>query len=171
MLRSFLYWLHSCYNSGIELESGSTRWMRQKYVVLIYFCVLGVPNALDVWRHNSNLYVCRLRTVTGWLLRQCIKQYLEYCLWFSSLSFRLNKHLIRVKKRAIRILRTADLKTFSFFLLQVFFIFKGCLGALWKKRGSVKDMYNLSLFLHCSHMPMYESYIITDLYRRGYSTS
>lgn len=153
--------------------------MRQKYVILTNFCVLGVPNALDIWENNSNLYICRHYSyrligepVLTTLYIVLIKQYPEYCLWCWNLNFRLNKHLIWVK-RVVRMFRNSGFfRLFLFFASRVFFFFfyiQGCLGVLWKKM-SVKDMYNLSLCLHCSHTPMYESYVITNLYRRGYST-
>lgn len=155
--------------------------MRQKYVILTNFCVLGVPNALDVWKSNSNLYICRHYSyrlieepVLTTLYIVLIKQYPGYCLWFWSLNFRLNKHLIWVKKRAIRMFRNSGFSDFSLvFCFKVFFFFlhsRMSCSAL-KKNESVKDMYNLSLCLHCSHTSMYESCVITDLYRRGYSTS
>lgn len=117
--------------------------MRQKYVILTNFCVLGVPNALDVWKSNSNLYICRHYSyrlieepVLTTLYIVLIKQYPGYCLWFWSLNFRLNKHLIWVKKRAIRMFRNSGFSDFSLvFCFKVFFFFyiQGCLVVLWKK--------------------------------------
>lgn len=67
-----------------------------------------------------------------------IKQYPGYCLWFWSLNFQLNKHLIWVKKRAVRMFRNSGFSDFSFvfcfkFVCLFVFYIQGCLGVLWKK--------------------------------------
>lgn len=104
--------------------------MRQKYVILTNFCVLGVPNALDIWENNSNLYICRHYSyrligepVLTTLYIVLIKQYPEYCLWCWNLNFRLNKHLIWVK-RVVRMFRNSGFfRLFLFFASRVFFFF------------------------------------------------